>query len=320
MERQKKLIIMARSLQFDVAIMITQPLHTNKLLYVSFMKSCYRPNDKKDTHQGDGISDEDFKFLLKKKDSILANRDYYSWDKDHPQGDVSACKEGYNKQSSTLISVVDEKSEDQEAQLKISSNTFIEPKVTQIDYAPLPDLDLSGLSDYDTIFEERNKSQSPELEHPDSTIFTLEGSRESNSGAFSSAYDTEGFFDTSDLTQEELDDEEEEEDENLELLALLLEKDIPKDDVFSTDWLDLAPEADSFEAFTDREDFGEVDTDGAVSREERALQAAIEIGETFDLEKDEVVVIANIFEQNGWSACRVAITRELSVGSDIFEL
>lgn len=64
----------------------------------------------------------------------------------------------------------------------------------------------------------------------------------------------------------------------------------------------------------------DVDTDSELTKEERALQAAIDVGRHFDLDQSEIRMLAEIFEMNGWSACKVAVERELEDGKSVEEL
>ena len=85
------------------------------------------------------------------------------------------------------------------------------------------------------------------------------------------------------------------------------------------DWLDLAGEADEFDDLASTA-FEDVEIEGAVGRTERAFQTAMNLGTLFDLDEPEIQVIAAIFEENGWSACKTAIIRELENGTSIMEL
>jgi hypothetical protein len=86
-------------------------------------------------------------------------------------------------------------------------------------------------------------------------------------------------------------------------------------------------EFDEFEEFdeeinarTDRPELSEVHFDGACTNEERAYQVALQVGLTHDLESDEIELVHEIFLENGWSQCRIAIEKELIKGTTIEEL
>jgi hypothetical protein len=94
--------------------------------------------------------------------------------------------------------------------------------------------------------------------------------------------------------------------------------DLSEDDS-EPDWLELAGEAGEFEADIASE-FDAIEVEGAVGRANRALQVAMELGNTFNLSRQEVQAIAVIFDENGWSACKKAICRELDLGTTVAQL
>ncbi len=86
-----------------------------------------------------------------------------------------------------------------------------------------------------------------------------------------------------------------------------------------SDWLALAGEAEEFDIEA-TSSFNDVEVEGTIEDTDRALQAAMDVGGIFDLDKRQILVIAAIFEKNGWAACRVAVERELKQGTSIEEL
>ena len=85
------------------------------------------------------------------------------------------------------------------------------------------------------------------------------------------------------------------------------------------DWLDLAGDADEFDDSVSTT-FDAIEVEGTIERAERALQAAMDVGFFFDLDESEIHIVASIFEENGWSACRTAIVRELENNTSVNEL
>ena len=93
----------------------------------------------------------------------------------------------------------------------------------------------------------------------------------------------------------------------------------PLDDIDEPNWLELAAEVEEFDPDI-TSDLLDVEIGGSVTREDRALQAAMDIGDCFALAEKEIRTIAWIFSENGWSACKVAVTRELESGTTIADL
>lgn len=120
------------------------------------------------------------------------------------------------------------------------------------------------------------------------------------------------------------------------LESLLSENDDGDDDPFWNDGsvqsnseIKEEPAIDWFAGELDNEEFdGDIEPDveykvdiaSGVSREQRALQAAICTGVQFRLDSDAVRILAEIYLANGWSACRVSIERELDAGAEVEEL
>lgn len=86
------------------------------------------------------------------------------------------------------------------------------------------------------------------------------------------------------------------------------------------DWFAEELDNEEFLEDIDPEVEFDVDTESGITREVRALQAAIRTGVLFQLTNDDVRFLAEIYAANGWSACRVAIERELDAGTEMEEL
>ena len=120
------------------------------------------------------------------------------------------------------------------------------------------------------------------------------------------------------------------------LESLLPENDDGEDDTFwndgsvhsdsdtkeepTIDWLAGELDNEEFDGDIEPDVEYEVDIASGVSREQRALQAAICTGVQFRLDGDAVGILAEIYLANGWSACRVSIERELDAGAEVEEL
>ncbi|MFT5700920.1 MAG: hypothetical protein ACI8ZB_003805 [Desulforhopalus sp.] len=63
-----------------------------------------------------------------------------------------------------------------------------------------------------------------------------------------------------------------------------------------------------------------VDVGGKLTQEDRAWQVAMEVAGEYELDQVETESLAEIFISKGWSACRIAMERELSLGTSLEEL
>jgi len=81
----------------------------------------------------------------------------------------------------------------------------------------------------------------------------------------------------------------------------------------SWDDLDIIDELGEFND-TNQQLFDTVEACGAVSREERAQQIAIEVLDKFEWSNRHLPLLQKIFIENGWSAARVSIEREIENG------
>lgn len=116
--------------------------------------------------------------------------------------------------------------------------------------------------------------------------------------------------------------------------TLILEKDIQENNI--ADLVDILGEEKSISRETyDFHDYyepdeyddkagilpcNEIQTSGKVSKSVRARQIAMETGQSFGLTNKEILLISEIFQENGWAATRVAIERELKRGATVDEL
>ncbi len=87
------------------------------------------------------------------------------------------------------------------------------------------------------------------------------------------------------------------------------------DDYFDFDEDDVSSDDDRF-----RGEFEDVDTDGAVSHEERARQIALQVGISFGWGHSGVDLLADVFCDHGWGQARIAIERLYENGTSEDEL
>ncbi len=90
---------------------------------------------------------------------------------------------------------------------------------------------------------------------------------------------------------------------------------------FDSSWEALVLDADDFEVQPIREDLSaEVDEDGSLEPEKRALHMALDVGIQFKLELDEVSRLTDIFIESGWGATKSSIVEALASGVSVDEL
>lgn len=79
------------------------------------------------------------------------------------------------------------------------------------------------------------------------------------------------------------------------------------------DWRDFENEPDDFDEKINREGFIDVDSE-RVTRSERAIQIAVELGDSYGWDKEGIKLLAGILEEHGWSATKSSLERELQNG------
>lgn len=84
------------------------------------------------------------------------------------------------------------------------------------------------------------------------------------------------------------------------------------------DWLSI--DTDEFEDEISQYSEIEIKTDGKITRPDRAFQVALNIGEDFDLERDEIEFLTEVFIESGWSATKTSILQALYDDATIEEL
>jgi len=78
-------------------------------------------------------------------------------------------------------------------------------------------------------------------------------------------------------------------------------------------WRESENEPDDFDEQISREEFTHVDID-RITRNERAFQLAVELGDKYDCSKKGIKLLAKILEEYGWSATKKSLERELQNG------
>ena len=79
------------------------------------------------------------------------------------------------------------------------------------------------------------------------------------------------------------------------------------------DWREFEYEPDDFDKKISREEFTDVDID-RITRNERAFQLAVELGDKYGCNKKGIKLLAEILEEYGWSATKKSLERELQNG------
>ena len=93
------------------------------------------------------------------------------------------------------------------------------------------------------------------------------------------------------------------------------------DGTLSFEWHELSFDADEFEEVPDHTDWSrEVRTDARVSRKQRALQEATQLGQEHAWDERGVELLAEVFERYFWSSAKASMRRELEKGMTPEEL
>lgn len=86
-------------------------------------------------------------------------------------------------------------------------------------------------------------------------------------------------------------------------------------------WEDIDEDISEFDDALTREDLDEdVESSGPISKRQRALQVAIELGLKYGWDAEGVHLLAAVFERHLWSAARKAMERQLEAGLEPVEL
>lgn len=262
------------------------------------MKHISKITEKQKAASGDSVEDDELDYLLHGEESLLGERQYFSWDSSVP---VSPHPQESKRDISNL-----------NPEPTIDNQPLESVASFDVDDFLLPDLDLGD------IFDNQTAHSLPSNDQPSLPGLDLLGIFE-DPETFSSSESE--YLLISDLDEDEADPEEQEdplEDDLLSFVSEYSDTDISEDEC-EPDWLNLAGEAEEYDSEISPA-FDDVEIEGGVDRTERALQAAMDVGGDFYLDESEIQIIANIFEENYWGACRVAVVRELEEGTSVTEL
>ncbi len=265
---------------------------------------------------------DEMEFHLEKERDLLSNRSYYSFaQKEDEQSSVEvinittiSVQAASENDKSDLAGDLGSGNDELLPSLDLKG-LFAEDEISDLPNSdhgiddfdpddPLPDLDLSGLFEVPTSVENVIEERRAAIEDDEWADFfpeTEEGQEDLI--LVGSLIDDEGICSAESLKEEDSDQEK-------------IETRATEDKA----WFDYYPDDDEDLDDSSWADGLGIDTEGAVSREERAWQVASAVGEEHALDKNEVEALAEIFVENGWSACRVAIARELTAGTTVEEL
>lgn len=112
-----------------------------------------------------------------------------------------------------------------------------------------------------------------------------------------------------DFDFDEIESDDEDADSLIELVPPILD-DEETDELAWDDYDDL----DEFDEQAQREDIEHSRTDGAISREMRARQIAVEVLAKCDWHPSSINLLQQVFVENSWGLARVAIEREIEKG------
>ena len=152
----------------------------------------------------------------------------------------------------------------------------------------LIELDLSYLADkvHFPIEEIENQDSTTEFEQ------SIELSDNEVSSSLDEVYESEDFF---------AEKEEKDSSDSVDHSEMYFDSD---DEEYDLSWADDI----------------HVEVGGKLTKDDRAWQVAMEVAAEYELDQGETENLAEIFIANGWSACRIAMERELSQGTSLEEL
>jgi hypothetical protein len=108
---------------------------------------------------------------------------------------------------------------------------------------------------------------------------------------------------------------EEAEGDVLDVEALEPEPDFSgSQELFGLDWDEFAFDADDFDEAPTREELVAVQSEGHLTRLERARQQAVNLGLEFGWDEDGIDVLTEVFNRYWWSQCKESMRRELQAG------
>jgi len=263
------------------------------------MKRISKITEKQKVASDDFVEDDELDYLLQGEESLLGARQYFSWDSPISPAPIP-------QKSTTDIPNLN-----QELTVNNQSPTKSVPRSGIDDL--LPDLDLRGL------FDDQKPSPSSAKERSSLSELDLLGVFD-DPNIFSSESDhlLASDFDENDDSEPLEHEDSLENDELLSFTPEYSDDNISEEDP-EPNWLDLAGEVAEFDNDVSLA-FEEVEVEGAVDRAERSLQAAMDVGNVFNLDESEIQIVAMIFENNGWGACRIAVIRELEQNTSVAEL
>ncbi len=126
-----------------------------------------------------------------------------------------------------------------------------------------------------------------------------------------------GLFENGEIFPNELfDDEadtEDQDDELLEEIEPLIYTPFIEEESDELRWDDFE-DLGEFDELAQREVEKDIQDEGKISREERARQVAVLVLEESEWDTEHLPLLQKVFVENGWSAARVAIQREIAKG------
>lgn len=251
---------------------------------------------------------DETEFHLEKERDLLSGRSYYSFEQD----DIVQSSD--KPQQSVMKS---EQTSSEKGEVALVNDFLCASGL-------LPSLDLTGFLTSDEIAELQNTAHLIQCTDPAVLLDDLDLSGVFDEMPSGANIQKEKNFTSKDEVWADLFPETEEGQEELILVGSLIDYDdapdvVPFNDVSS--WFsNFSGDDDELQDVPSWADQNVIDTDVAVTREYRAWQIAADIGEKYELEKDEIDELTEIFVEHGISACRVAVERELSSGTTVEEL
>lgn len=267
------------------------------------------------------VTQEELDYLAEGEQRILSAQEQYSWEPVNPpffkltniqtESGKSSLPQCPNQNSPAIF----HSSEEPATNNRLAATQLLLP-FNNLSALPLTDSGIAAPSstvESAALFAE-GEEEERYFTDDDSNLQFLDGKKIFEEELLLPQFEKEDALDANDAWVLE---EGIQEDNIADLVDMLGEEKSPSRGAY--DFYDYC-EPEEFDGKAGRQDFPEIQTSGRVSKNMRAWQIAMKTGQTFGLTSKEILVIAGIFEENGWAAARVAIERELERGATVEEL
>lgn len=299
------------------------------------------------------ISDAELSYIQDVHASIIAKREFYSWEEERDGASPSQAPKKSSEHlrshtspaettNSGLKKSVCAKKYNKKLALAISPNINpIEP-VPQVPLGNRPSLGApntfsSGSTDSSLLKSDKRETEGQKsiwgqvdlkdmaVEGDEDNYELAENIDEDRGTDNADLFEQENEVYLSDIDENELLDNYEIEADSEEYEEYLfdseaIEAEEEEDEEPEIDWRGYEVDTEEYDETDAQYSDIEIETDGRLDRYDRALQVAITIGEKYDLDRNEITFLAELFEESGWSATKSSIIEALDNGGTIHEL